>query len=90
MTGTDTDQKLGYLQVMAQFGAFGGPPRWNAYVVCEESPRITLAGTVASYDDAHHLAAKDKRSLHVAAAAWQQMVAARVAPADPPKDVVIT
>lgn len=89
MTRTDADQQLGYLHVMAQFGAIGAPQRWNAYVVCDESPRITLAGTVASYDDAHRLASKEQRSLHVAAAAWQQMVAARVAPANPPKDVII-
>ena len=75
-----------YLYVMARHLA---DQRWHVFQVSEESPRITLAGSVASYDDARKLATRDKRPLRIAEQAWRQMRDAGVAPAKVPDDVTI-
>jgi hypothetical protein len=79
-----------YLQVMPRYEAgVARPPRWHVFQVSDESPRITLAGSVASYEEARKLAMRDKRALRIAEQAWRQMAAAGVAPARVPEDVTI-
>ena len=75
-----------YLYVVARHLA---DQRWHVFQISEESPRITLAGSVASYDDARKLATRDKRPLRIAEQAWRQMADAGVAPAKVPDDVTI-
>ncbi len=75
-----------YLYVMARHLA---DQRWHVFQVSEESPRITLAGSVASYEEARKLATRGRRSLRIAEQAWRQMLDAGVAPAKVPDDVSI-
>jgi hypothetical protein len=75
-----------YLYVMARHLA---GQRWHVFQVSEESPRITLAGSVASYDDARKLAMRDGRPLRIAEQAWRQMADAGVAPVKVPDGVSI-
>jgi hypothetical protein len=76
-----------YLQVMPHVDGHG--PTWNVFLVSDESPRITLAGSVDSCDQARHLAARQKRPLRITRRAWEQMLAAGVAPARAPDGVAI-
>jgi len=79
-----------YLQVMPRFETDARSRRWHVYQVSDESPRITLAGSVSSLKEAQTLAAQHKRPLRIAGHAWQQMLAAQVAPKTVPDDVTIT
>jgi hypothetical protein len=79
-----------YLQVMPRFEADARSQRWHVYQVSDESPRITLAGSVNSFKEAQSLAERDNRPLRIAEQAWQQMRAANVAPKTVPDDVTIT
>jgi len=63
--------------------------RWHVFQISEESPRITLAESVSSYVEAHKLAKRNQRPLRFAGQAWQQMVAAGVAPQTVPEDVTL-
>lgn len=90
MTGADTTQAQACLHVMAQFENRTMPPRWNVFQLSDTSPRIAFAGTIGSYHDARRLAAKADQPLQIAAAAWEQMVAAGRAPRKRPKDATIT
>ncbi len=63
--------------------------RWHVLPIHEESPRITLAGSVASYAQARNLATRDNRPLRIAEQAWRQMANADIAPARAPDDVTI-
>lgn len=76
-----------YLQVMAHYDGHG--PRWNVFQVSDQSPRITLAGSVESCDQARRLAARQQRPLRIARQAWEQMLAAGVAPRRMPGDITI-
>ena len=67
--------------------AAGG--RWHVFQVGDESPRITFAESVTSYAEVHQLARRDQRPLRFAAQAWQQMVAAGVAPQTVPENVTL-
>jgi hypothetical protein len=78
-----------YLQVMPQFDGDPRARRWHVFKVRDESPRITLAGSVASCDEARKLASRDKCPLRIAERAWLQMVAAGVAPTRTPNDVTV-
>ncbi|HEY7049724.1 MAG TPA: hypothetical protein VH373_21080 [Jatrophihabitantaceae bacterium] len=77
-----------YLQVMP-FYAAAGAPHWNVFQVSEESPRITLAGTVTTCEQARRMAARNQWPLRIAQQAWQQMVAAGVAPNRAPDGLTI-
>lgn len=77
-----------YLQVMP-FYANAGAPHWNVFQVSEQSPRITLAGTVTTCDQARRMAANNRRPLRIAQQAWQQMIAAGVAPDGAPEGLTI-
>jgi hypothetical protein len=90
MNDTPTNSAGDYLQVMPRFEADPRAQRWHVYRVSDESPRITLAGSVSSCKEAQALAARDKRPLRIAEQAWQQMLAARVAPKTVPDDVTVT
>jgi hypothetical protein len=79
-----------YLQVMPRFETDARSRRWHVYQVSDESPRITLAGSVSSCQEAQTLAARNKRPLRIAERAWQQMLDARVAPKTVPDDVTLT
>jgi hypothetical protein len=87
---TATNNAEVYLQVMPRFEADPRSRRWHVYQVSDESPRITLAGSVNSCKEAQALAARDKRPLRIAGQAWQQMLAAHVAPKTVPDDVTVT
>jgi hypothetical protein len=87
---TPTNDGEVYLQVMPRFDTDARSRRWHVYQVSEESPRITLAGTVSSCQEAQTLAAQNKRPLRIAERAWQQMLTAHVAPKTVPDDVTIT
>jgi hypothetical protein len=87
---TPTNDGEVYLQVMPRFDTDARSRRWHVYQVSEESPRITLAGSVSSCQEAQTLAAQNKRPLRIAEQAWQQMLAAHVAPKTLPDDVTIT
>jgi hypothetical protein len=89
-TEQPTEQTIGYLYVMPRYESGPESRRWNVFLLRDESPRISLAGSVASATEARQLASKDKRPLHFAAQAWQQMMAAGVAPSEVPKDVTLT
>ena len=75
-----------YLHVMPRYA---NGQRWHVFQVSDESPRITLAGSVASYEEARKLATRGRRSLRIAEQAWRQMLDAGVAPAKVPDDVSI-
>ena len=91
MTRADTTQaQQAHLHVMAQFENRTMPPRWNVFQLSDTSPRITFVGSIGSYYDARRLAAKADQPLQIAAAAWEQMIAAGRAPRNPPKDATIT
>jgi hypothetical protein len=77
---------LPYLHVMPRYAA---GPRWHVFQISDESPRITFAESVTSYVDAHKLATRDQRQLRIAGEAWQQMLAAGVAPQTVPEDVTL-
>jgi hypothetical protein len=83
---TKTNGAQPYLHVMPR-EATGG--RWHVFQLSDESPRITFAESVSSYVEAHKLAARDQRRLRFAGQAWQQMVAAGVAPHTMPEDVTL-
>jgi hypothetical protein len=87
---TPTNDGEVYLQVMPRFDTDARSRRWHVYQVSEESPRITLAGSVSSCQEAQTLAAQNKRPLRIAEQAWQQMLAAHVAPKTVPDDVTIS
>jgi hypothetical protein len=79
----------GYLHVMPQYEN-GAPARsWNIYQLRDEPPRIMLIASIASCDEARRIAAQGHRPLRIAERAWQQMLAAGVAPRHLPKDVTI-
>ena len=84
------DQASGYLHVMPRYESDPKSRRWNVFLVRDESPRISLAGSVASATEAFQLASSRKRPLRIASQAWQQMVAADVAPGEVPGGVTIT
>jgi hypothetical protein len=79
----------GYLHVMPQYDNGAPPRRWNIYQLRDEPPRIMLVASIASCDEARRLAAQGHKPLHIAERAWQQMLAAGVAPRHLPKDVTI-
>ena len=88
MTGKrPADDGTVYLQVMAQYEGRGA--HWNVFQVSDQSPRITLAGSVDSCEQARRLATRAKRPLRISPQAWQQMLAAGVAPAQTPEGVTI-
>ncbi len=90
MNDTPTNDGEVYLHVMPRFETDARSRRWHVYQVSDESPRITLAGSVSSCQEAQTLAARDKRPLRIAEQAWHQMRAANVAPKTVPDDVTIT
>ena len=75
-----------YLRVMARHAA---GQRWHVFQLSDESPRITLADSVTSYDEVHELAEREQRPVHIADEAWRQMVADGVAPDTAPDDVTL-
>ena len=75
-----------YLHVMARHAT---GQRWHVFQLSDESPRITLADSVTSYDQVHELAERDQRPVHIADEAWRQMVADGVAPDTAPDDVTL-
>jgi len=79
----------GYLHVMPQYENGAPARRWNIYQLRDEPPRIMLVASIASCDEARRLAAQGHAPLHIAERAWQQMLAAGVAPRHTPKDVTI-
>lgn len=79
----------GYLHVMPQYENGAPARRWNIYELRDEPPRIMLVASIASCDEARRLAAQGHRPLRIAERAWQQMLAAGVAPRHTPKDVTI-
>jgi hypothetical protein len=83
---TKTNGARPHLHVMPREVAGG---RWHVFQLSDESPRITFAESVSSYVEAHKLAARDQRPLRFAGQAWQQMVAAGVAPQTRPEDVTL-
>jgi hypothetical protein len=85
-TKTETSGGRTYLHVMAREVAGG---RWHVFELSEESPRIRFAESVSSFVEAYKLAARDQRPLRLAGQAWQQMVAAGVAPHTMPEDVTL-
>ena len=76
-----------YLQLMAHYDGHG--PQWNVFQLSDKSPRIALAGTVVSCEQARQLAAKTKRPLRISRRAWEQMLAAGVAPERTPDGITI-
>jgi hypothetical protein len=86
----EPDGRNAYLQVMAYYAGISAQPRWNVFEVADQSPRISLAGTVATCEQARHLAAHNNLQLRISRAAWRQMIDAGVAPQNPPNDVTIT
>ena len=76
----ESDARHAYLQVMAYYAGIAMQPRWNVFEVADQTPRITLAGTVTTCEQACHLAAHDNRPLRISQAAWRQMIDAGVAP----------
>ncbi|HEY7047124.1 MAG TPA: hypothetical protein VH373_07885 [Jatrophihabitantaceae bacterium] len=94
MTGqretADREEAVGvYLHVMPHHD--GGTPagRWHVFQVSDTSPRITVAASVGSWDEARTLGTRAKRPLRVSELAWRQMADAGVAPQDVPDDVTI-
>lgn len=86
----NSDETSAYLHVVAYYAGISVQPRWNVFQVADESPRISLAGTVTTYEQARRLAAHDKRPLRISHAAWRQMIDAGVAPNNPPSGITIT
>lgn len=84
------DQASGYLYVMPRYERGPESRQWNVFLLLDESPRISLAGSVTSAAQALQLASNHKRPLEIASQAWQQMVVAGVAPREVPNDVTIT
>lgn len=82
-----TDDGNAYLHVMAHYGWNGS--RWNVFQVSDQSPRVSLAGSIDSCEQARELAIQKKRPLRISRQAWQQMLAAGVAPAAVPEGVAI-
>jgi hypothetical protein len=87
---TPTNDGEVYLQVMPHFETDARSRRWHVYQVSDESRRIILAGSVSSCQEAQTLATRNKRPLRIAEQAWQQMLAAHVAPKTVPDDVTVT
>jgi hypothetical protein len=87
---SESDARSAYLQVMAYYAGISAQPRWNVFEVADQSPRISLAGTVTTCEQARHLAAHDNRQLRISQTAWRQMIDAGVAPQNPPDGVTIT
>jgi len=85
-TKTKTNGDRPYLHVMPR-EAGGG--RWHVFQLSEESPRISFAESVSSFVEAYKLATRHQRPLRFAGQAWQQMVAAGVAPQTMPEDVTL-
>src|SRR3954454_17000969 len=75
-----------HLRVMPRFES---DQRWNAFQVSDDPPAVSLLGPVVSYEDARQRAARSHLPLRVEGRAWQQMVAAGVAPAKVPDAVVL-
>jgi hypothetical protein len=75
-----------YLHVMPRYP---GTNRWHVFQISDESPRIALAASVASYTEAHKLATRDKQQLRFAEQAWRQMAAVGAAPDTVPDEVTI-
>jgi hypothetical protein len=90
MSKAKSDETSAYLHVVAYYAGISAQPRWNVFQMADESPRISLAGTVTTYEQARHLAAHDKRPLRISQAAWRQMIEAGVAPDNPPNGITIT
>lgn len=82
-----TDDGGGYLHVMAHYGWHGS--RWNVFQISDQSPRVSLAGSIDSCEQACNLAAGKKRPLRISRQAWQQMLDAGVAPPGIPSGVTI-
>lgn len=76
----------GYLHLVASH--FAGDAHWHVFKLSEQSPRIALAGTVTSCEQALGLA-RGESQLRVARDAWQQMRDCGVAPAELPDTIVI-
>jgi len=83
---TNSNGAQPYLHVMPREPAGG---RWHVFQLSDESPRITFAESVSSYAEAHKLATREQRPLRFARHAWQQMVAAGVAPQTLPEDMTL-
>lgn len=75
-----------HMRVMPRFES---DQRWNAFQVSDDPPSVSLVGPVASYEDARQRAARSNLQLRVEGRAWQQMVAAGVAPPRVPDSVLI-
>ncbi|HZE51381.1 MAG TPA: hypothetical protein VE074_17530 [Jatrophihabitantaceae bacterium] len=78
-----------YLHVMPRHEDGRGLHPWHVFRLNADSPRITLAGSVTTCEEARLLAARDERPLRVASEAWRQMLSAGVAPTDVPDDVTL-
>jgi hypothetical protein len=78
-----------YLHVMPRHDDGRGAHPWHVFRLNAESPRISLAGSVTTCEEARLLAARDNQPLHVAKEAWRQMLSAGVAPSDIPDDVFL-
>ena len=78
-----------YLHVMPHHDDGTPPGRWHVFQVSETSPRITVAASVGSWDEARTLGTRAKRPVRISGLAWQQMTDAGVAPVDIPDDVTI-
>jgi hypothetical protein len=89
-TKVNSDKTTAYLHVVAYYAGISVQPRWNVFQMADQSPRISLAGTVTTYEQARHLAAHDKQPLRISQAAWRQMIEAGVAPSNPPSGITIT
>jgi len=83
------DRADSYLHVMPRHEDSAHAHRWHVFQISNQSPRFTLAGSVSSCEEARTLAAHDQQPLRIAARAWQEMVAAGVAPVTTPKDVTL-
>ncbi len=75
-----------YLHVMPRHN---GALRWNAFLVCDDPPAVSLDSSVTSFKEARERAQREKRGLRFASQAWRQMVAAGLAPERPPNSVTI-
>lgn len=89
-TGTVRTPTSGYLHVTPQYENGVPAQRWNIYQLQDVSPRITLVASITSYEEALQLAAQAHTQLRIAERAWQQMLAAGVAPNKPAMNVTIT
>jgi hypothetical protein len=82
-----SDDGTAYLHVTAHYDWDGS--RWNVFQVSDQSPRVTLAGSIESYGQARRLAVRQKRPLRISRQAWEQMLDAGVAPTGIPEGVTI-